>query len=874
MVRLVLGAAALLLLLPGPAVAASPVSPSAKLDSHLLDLTALTARRSTPAIRVAGFVENAGPARTPGGRVLVDVAVRGDLDAAAAALESAGLDVRARSSLGPLPTVEGLVAPGDLVALAALASVRSVTGVWPGLPSAVISRGDVRHRGPAARAVSGVTGAGVTVGLISDSFNRLGGFDTDKAQGELPPGVTVLNDSTAGTDEGRAIAQVLYDTAPGITQMLFEPGFQRGSTPIGPLQRAQAMDNLVARGARIIADDTGDLLQPYFQDGEIAQAADRARAAGTLYVEAAGNLTGRNWEGTFTPTPSGANDFGDGSTEQLVATVPAGGTVFVAVHWANPFGNVTTELDAEFTNCSGGVVTRDFTNNIQTGRPVAALQTTASPVPGGPPTPICLRISRRNAGATPLIKTLVYTSFRGTLGSAYTNSTAGAIDPAAASARGALTVAAIPESSGGLADPATGPLTPEAFSSRGPVTRLYDKDSRPLATPEVRVKPDLAGADGVDTSVPGLAPFFGTSAAVPGVAGVAALVLSAKPSLTVDALRTILTDPANTLDCALPGLPDRDCGYGFPLADRALATIDSSLPTIAAVVNPAAPTGGGGYYTGDVSVSWTVADPDTPVTSSTGCGPRPVTADTPGAAFTCAAQSVGGAVSKTVTIKRDTTPPALPSFSGIAAGAAYPEQAVPAAGAVTCAASDATSGIAPGGCVVSGYSAVPGAHTLTATVSDVAGLTRTATLDYTVTPTATAAPARRSVTITRGAVKPLRFRPLAKPRAKTGGATLTFTLSAPASVAIGLERLTAGRTRGKVCVIRTRRNRRAKPCTRAKRLTTLRVPAAKAGVNRLKLTGLVARRRLPPGRYRAVLVATPAGGDVSAPLRVAFFVKR
>src|SRR4029079_4387699 len=98
------------------------------------------------------------------------------------------------------------------------------------------------------------------------------------------------------------------------------------------------------------------------------------------------------------------------------------------------------------------------------------------------------------------------------------------IDPDGSSARGALTVGAVRHSDPGLNDP-------ESFSSRGPtVTRYLDKDGKRLPTPDVRQKPDVAGADGVATSLanPNLNPFFGTSTAPPSVAGVAPLVLRAK----------------------------------------------------------------------------------------------------------------------------------------------------------------------------------------------------------------------------------------------------------------------------------------------------------------------------------------------------------
>ena len=120
-----------------------------------------------------------------------------------------------------------------------------------------------------------------------------------------------------------------------------------------------------------------------------------------------------------------------------------------------------------------------------------------------------------------------------------------------------------------------------------------------------------------------------------------------------------------------------------------LTPVDGTAPEITPTVSGT--QGGGGWYRGNVTVSWTVSDPDSPITSTSGCGSTTVTFDTSGATYTCTATSEGGTTSRSVTVRRDSTPP-----SASAAPLTSPNGAGWYAGAVAVrfTGSDSLSGIA------------------------------------------------------------------------------------------------------------------------------------------------------------------------------------
>lgn len=82
---------------------------------------------------------------------------------------------------------------------------------------------------------------------------------------------------------------------------------------------------------------------------------------------------------------------------------------------------------------------------------------------------------------------------------------------------------------------------------------------------------------------------------------------------------------------------------------------DTTAPTITPNISGTA--GANGWYVSDVTVTWTVTDPESTITSTTGCDSTTLTAESTGTTLTCTATSSGGTNSESVTIKLDKTGP-------------------------------------------------------------------------------------------------------------------------------------------------------------------------------------------------------------------------
>jgi len=150
---------------------------------------------------------------------------------------------------------------------------------------------------------------------------------------------------------------------------------------------------------------------------------------------------------------------------------------------------------------------------------------------------------------------------------------------------------------------------------------------------------------------------------------------------------------------------------------------DGTPPVITPSVSGA--LGSNGWYRGDVTVSWSVTDGESAVTSAP-CAPTTISADTPGQVVTCSATSAGGTGSESVTIKRDATAPSL--SPAVAPNPVFLNGSATA----TPNAIDALSGVASSSCGTLNTAAV-GSKSVSCAATDNAGNSATASATYAVT---------------------------------------------------------------------------------------------------------------------------------------------
>ncbi len=635
-----------LALTPGMATARSGPTADSELSPRLAELAQPEVSSLPPheqARRLDVSIHGPGSLLRLGDHVLVDVRFSAGALAALGKLKRAGAEIVASSRR--YETVTVAIAPDDLRALADVHGVESVSEKRTPLTFAngpstaavgaqceggsVISEGVEQLNVATARSKYGVAGSGVTVGVLSDSYDQasfaaddsgpvathagedVGSSDlpgsANPCSGEKAP-VDVLEDfgpfpGFEPSDEGRGMLQIVHDVAPAAS-LAFATAF------FSELSFAQNIERLAkpvsegGAGANVIVDDVVWFEEPFFQDGPIAVAVDKVVAGGAAYFSSAGNnnlFEGANeiasWEAPefrdaeTCPAPllplipagtAHCMDF-DPSSEfadtTFAITVSPGATLTLDLQWAEPWFGVETDLDAYLFDIAGNLLAAEENNNRKTQRPVELPEWENT---GATAKTVRLVINRcagecnPEAGTgTPPLKLALLQNGSGVTNTEYPASSEGdVVGPTIfghAAAEGAVAVAAVPYDNDNQV---------EKFSSRGPVVHRFEpvldnEPADPLPSPETISKPDLAATDcGATTFFSFLAGdgewrFCGTSAAAPHAAAVAALQLEAEPAATPEAIRSGQTSTAVPVG---PFAPEA-VGAGLLDADAAIAAL-------------------------------------------------------------------------------------------------------------------------------------------------------------------------------------------------------------------------------------------------------------------------------------------------------------
>ncbi len=620
---------ALLLLLsvvlPGSAPAMRSVG---NLSPGLAKLQSRSLRNASPARQAKALGLTPERLARRGGRILVGVRFDSGALAARGALRDVGGEIVSAS--GRYQTVTVAATPAKLQAIAGVGGVASVAPVLAPVLSAtcpsgaVVSEGDTQLRAKAAREANpGLDGTGITVGILSDSFDQAteaadgsGPVAThakqDVESGDLPGANTCANkepvlgvgeedNEPEPTDEGRAMTQIVHDLAPG-AKLKFASAFNSET------EFADNIRALASGGADVIADDVFYPEEPFFQDGPVAVAVREAGEEGATYFSAAGNDNLLDSEGhdiASWETPeyrdaegcppsvqaiSGANaihclDFNPGGAVDRTfgIRVEPESTLAVDLQWDEPWNGVGTDLDAFLLNSTGGLLRAAVEDNTESQIPAEILEWPNT----GSSTKTVQLVINRFAGGDPRLKFAFIQNGGGVEATEYPRSSGeDVVGPTIfghSGAASAISVGAVPFATKSV---------PEPYSSHGPVFHDWGPVEGPGAAlpipPEILSKPDLVATDCGRTTffaffeklfgVEGWH-FCGTSAAAPHAAAVAALMLDAEPLAEPEDIRASLVASAKKVGSSGP------CAVGAGLVE-AVGAVEKVL-TLSGSTGPA-----------------------------------------------------------------------------------------------------------------------------------------------------------------------------------------------------------------------------------------------------------------------------------------------
>ena len=450
----------------------------------------------------------------------------------------------------------------SLAALDAVVSLREVIPpvVWEG---SSLSQGDALLNTNNVRNTFGADGTGIKVGIISDGVDHLA---SAVMSGDLPGGTSAVQvlSNTVGGDEGTAMLEIVHDLAPGAELYFHDCGNNT-------IAFNEAITELAQAGCDIICDDIGWLTEPFFEDGSIARHIESIMSTyGLLYVSSAGNAANDHYQGHFEDLGIDlfgdecltADFSGDGTDPFLYLQVRAHASMIVVMEWNDAFGNSGNDYDLEiYDTDTGNYLGGSYFVQQGSGHdPVEYIVYTND---SSSAQNITVRACKyydpdtQVLAADKILEIYTYGCYTYPTNTVASDSIFG--HPAVP---GVLSCGAI---DGNSEDSEYGLI--ENFSSQGPVTMIS----------ETRQKPDICGIDGVSVTGAGgfPNPFYGTSAAAPHIAAVAALLKSAFPTESSSNIRKMILD--NGADLGISGY---DNIYGYGRADALSAIQNGSCQVI------------------------------------------------------------------------------------------------------------------------------------------------------------------------------------------------------------------------------------------------------------------------------------------------------
>lgn len=239
-------------------------------------------------------------------RVLVDATPATGVDHAAFRRQAESLGLVVQAVDAATGTLEGFLPLGAVQKVAGLRSLGTIAQAL----KPQTSTGSVTSQGVGFQRVDKVlaqhvTGKGITVGALSDSYDTATttgdgnplkihakqDVKTDDLPGKgnkaHPQPVVVIQDGdSSGEDEGRAMLQVAHDVAPD-AKLCFATAF---SGEVGFADNIRALaDKAGPCGADVVVDDIVYYDEPMFSDSPIGDAIDSIAKKGSSYFSSAGN---------------------------------------------------------------------------------------------------------------------------------------------------------------------------------------------------------------------------------------------------------------------------------------------------------------------------------------------------------------------------------------------------------------------------------------------------------------------------------------------------------------------------------------------------------------------------------------------------------